>query len=240
MARIEPLPIQAYPKEMHTAMSSLRPIDSRHQPLTTQGRPKPRNLLGVLARLPALARAYFTFSGHLLHSTTLSTRQRELLVMRVAAVRRCESEWAQHVFLAEDAGLSDEEISRIAHGPDASLWSELEAAMLCAADELLLDGTISEPTWYVLSKELGDQQLLDLILTVGGYDTSAKVFEALQMETACTGNPDDERGWLVDRGVRDAVAECRRCESVARPHGSRSVVRFTTGNQINQHTAEDD
>ena len=89
MARIEPLPIQAYSAEMHAAMSTLQPNDSRHQPVHTSGRPKPRNLLGVMARHPVLARAYFTFNGHLLHSTTLDTRQRELLVMRVAAVRRC-------------------------------------------------------------------------------------------------------------------------------------------------------
>ena len=182
MTRIEPLPVQAYPKEMRAALSALQPKDSRHQPLQSSGRPKPRNLLGVMARHPALARAYFTFNGHLLHSTTLRTRQRELLVMRVAAVRRCRSEWAQHLFIARDAGLSDEEISRIAYGPDAPFWSELEAAMLCAADELLLDGTISDPTWNALSKEFSDQQLLDLIFTVGGYDTLAKVFESLQLE----------------------------------------------------------
>ena len=44
-----------------------------------------------------------------------------------------------HLFIARDAGLTAEEIGRIAYGPDAPFWSELEAAMLCAADELLLD-----------------------------------------------------------------------------------------------------
>ena len=181
MTRIKPLPVQAYPNEMHAAMSALRPNDSRSPPLTTD-RPKPRNLLGVMAHHPVLARAYFTFNGHLLHSTTLSTRQRELLVMRVAAVRHCKSEWAQHLLIARDAGLTDEEISRIAYGPDAPFWSEIEAAMLCAADELLLDGTISDPTWHALSKEFSEQQLLDVVFTVGGYDTLAKVFESLQLE----------------------------------------------------------
>ncbi len=182
MTRIKPLPVQAYPNEMRAAMSALRPTDSRRQPLTTKDRPKPQNLLGVMARHPTLAQAYFTFNGHLLHSTTLSMRQRELLIMRVAAVRRCKSEWVQHLFIAQDAGLSDEEIGRIAYGPDAPFWSELEAAMLYAADELLLDGTISEPVWHALSKEFTDQQLLDLIFTVGGYDTLAKAFESLQLE----------------------------------------------------------
>ena len=88
MARIEPLPFQVYSAEMHAAMSTLQPNNSRHQPVHTSGRPKPRNLLGSWLVIPP-SRAYFTFNGHLLHSTTLDTRQRELLVMRVAAVRRC-------------------------------------------------------------------------------------------------------------------------------------------------------
>ena len=46
MARIEPLPFQVYSAEMHAAMSALQPNDSRHQPVHTSGRPKPRNLLG--------------------------------------------------------------------------------------------------------------------------------------------------------------------------------------------------
>ena len=42
--------------------------------------------------------------------------------------------------------------------------------------------TISDPTWHALSKEFSEQQLLDVIFTVGGYDTLAKVFESLQLE----------------------------------------------------------
>lgn len=129
-----------------------------------------------------LAKAYFTFNGHLLGSTTLSARQRELIVMRVAAVRCCEAEWVQHLFIAKDAGLSDDEISYIAYDLDDPTWDALDGAMLCATDELLLDGRIKEGTWEALSGELRTQQLLDLIFTVGGYDTLAKLFESLQLE----------------------------------------------------------
>jgi 4-carboxymuconolactone decarboxylase len=180
--RIEPLPAKAYSEEMRAALSALQPAGSTHQLATTNERPKPLNLLGVMAHHPVLARAYFTFNGHLLGTTTLSARHRELLVMRVAAVRHCESEWIQHLLIARDAGLSDEEVDRIADGSDAPLWDELEAGLLSAVDELLVDGKISEQTWQVLSEQLSTQQLLDVIFTVGGYDTLAKVFESLQLE----------------------------------------------------------
>jgi 4-carboxymuconolactone decarboxylase len=180
--RIEPVPATAYSEEMRGALSALQPVDSAHQLATTKERPKPLNLLGVMAHHPVLARAYFTFNGHLLGTTTLSARHRELLVMRVAAVRHCESEWIQHLLIARDVGLSDEEIGRIAFGPNAPFWDALDAALLRSADELLVDGKLSEQTWQVLSEELSTQQLLDVIFTVGGYDTLAKVFESLQLE----------------------------------------------------------
>ncbi len=179
MARIEPLSPNEFPKEMRTALAALRPPNPRHNPLPTADRPKALNVLGAMAHHPDLARAYFTFNGHLLLGTTLSERHRELLVMRVAAVRKCGYEWAQHLFVARDAGLTDEEIGRIAYGPEAPFWSPLEAAMLRAVDELIDPGGISESTWQTLAAELDTQQLLDLIFTVGGYDILARMFSSL-------------------------------------------------------------
>ncbi len=166
---------------MREALAALRPPNPRHGPLPTTDRPKALHVLGTLAHHPDLARAYFTFNGHLLLGTTLSERHRELLVMRVAAVRKCGYEWAQHLFVARDAGLTDEEIGRIAYGPDAPFWSPLEAAMLRATDELIDPGAISDPTWQTLAAELDAKQLLDLIFTVGGYDTLARMFGSLEL-----------------------------------------------------------
>jgi alkylhydroperoxidase family enzyme len=138
--------------------------------------------LGTLARHPALARAYHTFNGHVQFATTLSVRQRELLVLRVAAVRQADYEWAQHVVLARDAGLDDDEIARIADGPDAPGWAPLDAAMLRAVDELVADATIIDPTWDTLAGELDEQQLMDLIFTVGAYDVLAMAFRSIGVE----------------------------------------------------------
>ena len=181
MARIEPLTPRDFPPEMREAMAALRPPNPRHEPLPTADRPKALNVLGAMAHHPELARAYFTFNGHLLLGTTLSERHRELLVMRVAVVRKCGYEWAQHLFVARDSGLTDEEIGRIAYGPDAPFWSPLEAAMLRATDELIDPGAISDETWQALAAELDNRQLLDLIFTVGGYDTLARMFSSLQL-----------------------------------------------------------
>lgn len=192
MARFEPLKPREFPAEMRTALAALRPPNPRHEALPTDDRPKALNVLGAMAHHPALAQAFFTFNGHLLMTTTLSVRQRELLVLRVAAVRECGYEWAQHLFVARDAGLTDEEIGRIAYGPNAPFWSELDAAMLRAVDELI-DGAIGTATWQTLAAELDTQQLLDLIFTVGAYDTLARMFSSLQLPI------DDDIAGLMQR-----------------------------------------
>ena len=119
MPRIPPLPPKEWPTEYRAAMAALRPPNPRHSSPSTEHRPKGLNVLGTFAHHPALAQAYYTFNGHVLLATTLTERQRELIIMRVAAVRKSGYEWAQHLFVARDAGLTEEEIGRIGYGPDA-------------------------------------------------------------------------------------------------------------------------
>ena len=177
--RITPLPPQEWPKEMRGAMAALVPEHPRH-PLPTQGgdRPKGLNALGTLAQHPDLTRAFNTFNGHILFGTTLSLRQRELIVLRLADLRGCEYEWKQHVVQGSDAGISAEEIDRVGQGPDGPGWSPLERAILRAVDELVADAFVTDETWSMLAEELDTQQLMDLVFTVGCYELIAMFFKS--------------------------------------------------------------
>lgn len=180
--RIAPLPPGEWPQEMKAALAALRPPNPRHPlPSRAPGRPKGLNVLGTLAHHPELTHAFHTFNGHVLFASTLTPRQRELLVLRVATIRGCTYEWAQHVVQAGDAGLDEDEIARAAEGPDAG-WPPLDAAMLQAVDELVADATIADDTWKVLAAELDERQLMDLIFTVGAYDVLAMMLNAFGVE----------------------------------------------------------
>jgi alkylhydroperoxidase family enzyme len=184
--RLSPLAPAEWPPEMRDAIGALHPPAPRHPfPSRDESRPKGLNALGVLAHHPALTTAFNTFNGHVLFATTLSTRQRELLVLRVAARRDAAYEWAQHVVLAGDAGISDEEVADrrgVGGRPDPEQWSPLDRALLGAADELLADARISDTTWRVLVAELDDQQLMDVVFTVGAYDLVAMAFRTFDVE----------------------------------------------------------
>jgi 4-carboxymuconolactone decarboxylase len=176
---------------MRAAFAALRPEHPRHPfPPDDPNRPKGLNVLGILARYPALAQAFNTFNGHVLFGTALSPRQRELLVLRVATRRDAEYEWAQHVVLAADAGITPDEIGRVVDGPDAPGWSALDAALIRSVDELLDDARITDGTWGVLAGELDVEQLMDLIFTVGAYDLLAMVFRSFGVPLDADLQPD--------------------------------------------------
>lgn len=181
-SRIRPLPLREWPPQMRDALAALTPANPRHPVYEKRDdRPKALNALGVLAHHPALTHAFHVFNGHLQFATTLSLRERELLILRVAAVRRAEYEWAQHCVVGRDVGISDEDIARVAEGPDAAGWSALEQAMLRAVDELIAEATVSDATWQVLAEHLDEQQLMDLVFTVGGYDVVAMAFRTFRV-----------------------------------------------------------
>lgn len=172
--RVPPLPPSDWPPEMREALAALRPANPRHPfPSRDPGRPKGLNALGTLAHHAELARAFHTFNGHILFATTLSPRQRELLVLRVASVRQSVYEWRQHVLLAADAGITAEEVTWITEGPAAPGWSTVDRALVGAVDELLADARVADATWDVLAAALDVDQLLDVIFTVGAYDALA-------------------------------------------------------------------
>src|SRR3954447_17987899 len=148
-ARLEPLAPRSWPPEMRDALAPLTPPEPR-----APDQPKGLNLLGTFARHPALTQAYHQFVAHLLYRTTLTPRQRELLILRVAAVLAADYERAQHVLLALQVALTPDAIAAVRVSGNRSRWEPNEAALRAATDELVADARISDETWGVLVAEL--------------------------------------------------------------------------------------
>jgi alkylhydroperoxidase family enzyme len=127
------------------------------------------DLYATLVRHPQLFGPRLAFGTYLRSESGLPPRTRELLILRTAWNIRAEYEWAHHVAPAREAGLTDEEIDRVAGGPDAPGWAAEDAAVLRAADELRREAFVSDPTWAALSEHYDVQRLIEIVYTVGGY-----------------------------------------------------------------------
>jgi alkylhydroperoxidase family enzyme len=147
-----------------------------------QGFDRPLNVFTTLAHHPDLMRRWMRFATHVLVQTTLSPRDRELAILRTAWNRRSDYEWGQHISIARQAGLGDDEIARVAEGPGARGWGDHESAVLHVVDELCADGTIGDSTWTALVAEYDTKQILDLLFLVGQYSMLAMVLRSARVQ----------------------------------------------------------
>lgn len=198
MPRISPLPRAEWSSEMTDFIGGFRKSALGDKP--ADGRQSGANLLGTLARYPALTKSFLAFNGHILYGTSLSVRQREILVLRVAVLRHCGYEWAQHVILGREAGLGDAEVAGVIDGPDAPVWSPTDRALLRAVDDLLGTGKVGDDTWDVLAKEFDEQQLMDVVFTVGTYEMVAFALRSFGVEPE-----PDLAPHIQDRGKSDTA-----------------------------------
>ena len=130
-----------------------------------------------------MCRKFWALAGHFLNNPTIPERDRELLVLRTAYLGRVDYAWGQHYGIyGPKAGLTPEEISRLMAGPDAKGWSQFDAALIRAADELASMRFITDATWKTLASRYNDQQLVEVVLTVGNYTLLGMYFNALGVQ----------------------------------------------------------
>ena len=130
----------------------------------------PLSIFRTMARHPRMMKRFNVLGGFFLTRGELPARERELCILRTAWRSGCEYEWAQHVLIGRDAGLTDAEIDRVALGGD---WSDADAALLRLTDEVLQHTDVSDPTWSELAGRYTDAQLCELVMLVGFYRMTA-------------------------------------------------------------------
>ena len=129
-----------------------------------------------------LCRAYWDLvQQNTVKNITIPLRDHELLVLRTAWLLRGHTIWGNHVNCCAErqAGLTQEEIARITEGPNAPGWSDSDAAILRAADELHTYRLIQEATWKKLARRFNHGQLFEVVMTVGNYTSVIGYFNSV-------------------------------------------------------------
>jgi len=142
----------------------------------------PPNVFTTLARHRRLFRRWLRFAGALMPGGRLPRRDTELVILRVAHSCGCDYEWHHHERLGRRAGLSPQEIERVREGAGAAGWSERQALLLRAADELLAGHDLSDEVWSGLRPLLSDEELIEMCMLTGHYAMLAGTLNALRVE----------------------------------------------------------
>ena len=161
----------AAPGELRADVAELLPL------IAKPGR-EPARTMEALARQPDLLAPFLGWAAALALNGVLSHREHELLALRAASNCGSEFEWVEHVEYAREAGMSDDEIARVAATPNDASWTDAERALLRVADELHADRDVGDATWAELAADFDAPVRVEILFVVGQYTMLSMVANA--------------------------------------------------------------
>ncbi|WP_164157138.1 carboxymuconolactone decarboxylase family protein [Sandarakinorhabdus rubra] len=113
----------------------------------------------------------------------LPLRSRELVILRVTALRQCDYEWGVHAAIfARAAGLDAAQLAATrASRIDPAHWSTAEAGLLTAVDQLCHNGHIDAECRARFEADWSLAQQLEICALAGAYQTVSFVANLAQL-----------------------------------------------------------
>jgi alkylhydroperoxidase family enzyme len=139
------------------------------------------NIFATLAHHPKLLKRWLVFGNHVLNKSTLPARERELAILRVGWRCGSDYEFGQHTVIGRREGITDDEVARLTV-ESLEGWSDTDAAIVRAADELVADHTLSDDTWEQLNRTWSTQQVMDLVFAVGQYVLTSMALNSFRVQ----------------------------------------------------------
>jgi alkylhydroperoxidase family enzyme len=140
------------------------------------------NTMMALANHPRLALAQLDFGKYILLHSTLTPKEKELVVLRVAWRFGSHYQWAHHVHAGRLMGMTDAEFAALEREGPQALWSEAEQAFIDGIDQLCAAGRIDDATWTRLVTGMDRHRLMDFLYSVGFFTMNAWAFGAMGIE----------------------------------------------------------
>jgi alkylhydroperoxidase family enzyme len=166
-------------------MARMRYLD--REDLAPEFRDIPRmksNITRILANSPRCAKHVAGIGMFLRHESTVDPRLRELAILQVGYSTRSEYEYAHHVDVALQFGVSEADIKAIAaeSAGQASTLEPLARAVLRAARDLTERLELDDETFAILSGGLDAASLIELLVAIGEYNGMVRIMNALQVD----------------------------------------------------------
>ncbi len=136
------------------------------------------NLYRALAHAPDLLRAWIRFAWELRGHDRTSRRLRELMILRTALLHRSEYEWHQHVRMAREAGITDQEIEQLSAWQTTVAFKPGERAALALTDAIVA-GSVPHAVSAEIDRHFDHAQRIELTVTAAFYSMVPRILDAL-------------------------------------------------------------
>lgn len=141
------------------------------------------NIYRTLLNSPPLAESWFNHSNAVRWNTKLQGRLREIVIVRIGHLTRCEYILRQHVpALALADGLTLAECNALADWQGSTLFSSAERAALSYADIMTQEIAVPDGVFEGVRRHFDDRVLLELTVLIASYNMNARVLQALAVD----------------------------------------------------------
>ncbi len=132
------------------------------------------NLDRMLLHSPNFAKGWNAMFAAIRNQLSLKPNLRELAIMTIGALNKADYEWVQHEGEFLSAGGTREQLVALKDPKTAErndkLFSEVQRATLALTREMTRDIVVSDATMKRIRGLLSDQELVELIGTISGYN----------------------------------------------------------------------
>lgn len=136
----------------------------------------------VLLRSPGLAEKVMRAGAQVRLGSTLTRAERELTILSVAREKDGPYEWAAHVGLARDAGVSETAIAAVRDRADAASLPEGERQIVEFVRELLRTNRVGKDRYEALRRAHDERWLVELTATIGQYQYIAAINNVFEVD----------------------------------------------------------
>ena len=146
------------------------------------------NVFRLLANAPQVFAGWTQMVDELFESATFSPRMREVVILRVAHLQGSRYELGQHIGIARNAGLTDQQINAILDDGDlaAAGFSATERTALDVTTELCSTHRLRDDTFAAAQAVFGDEALTELLMVISCYYGLALVLNAADLDVDAT------------------------------------------------------
>lgn len=146
------------------------------------------NLHKLLVNSPDMARAFNGVGNFIRFKSKLDPRLRELAILQVGWLEKSEYEFTHHVKIGKEFGVTDDDIEALMEETEGktSKLEPLARAILRGAREMVRDLAMSDATFAEIRKDLGNEHMTDLVLTIAFYCAVVRVLATMQIDNEPT------------------------------------------------------
>lgn len=164
-------------EDLLSAMASPEDIEEQYRHLMTSSR---RNVYGAFGKSPAALEAFRALAGTLWSESELSSRQRELAILRTARELDSRYVWHQHGRIALSEGLSADEIRAV--GMNALETFDDEEAALLSYVRAYLTGSVDDALHDAVAAHFDEREIVEIGMLTGVYAIICRSMDALDVD----------------------------------------------------------